>query len=476
MKREPVYLPNRENQSVIGDLGDARNRLTAILECSYDGIYITDGSARTIYINRSYEIISGLNRSEVMGKTMRELEESGVVSRSSTLLALARREAVTIEQEFKTRKRAIVTSTPLYNEDGSAVIVVTNVRDVSELRELKEQLAINSEMNRRYRSEIEVIRQQMIGSEDFIAEDPKMLELLRVVNRVAGLDTTVLLLGETGVGKELVATHIHKNSARSKAHFIKVNCGAITPSLVESELFGYEPGSFTGASRAGKMGLFEVADNGTIFLDEVAELPYDIQAKLLRVLQEQELLRVGGEKPVRVNVRLLAATNRNLEEMVSKKLFREDLYYRLNVFPVVIPPLRERQADIAALARHMLEQLNRKYGTEKSFTQTALAGLTEYKWPGNVRELRNVVERAFIMSGEGEITAADLPIQGVRIEPGTGILQDRDLNLKRLVEQVEKDCIDRAYRTYGNVRKAAKSLGMDPATFSRKRRKYSEKE
>lgn len=469
MKRSPVRLSAQQDFNFLSHYEDRIELLISVLESSFDGIYITDGQANTIWCNRSYEVVSGLNRNEVIGLNMRELEAQGVISRSATLIVLQSRESVTIEQDFKTGKHAIVTGTPLFDENDNIIMVITNVRDISELYDLKEQLARNSELNRRYQTEIELIQKHIIGYEDFVATDKKTLELLRVVNRVAKLDTTILLLGETGVGKESVAAYIFKNSTRNGEHFIKVNCAAITPSLIESELFGYEPGTFTGASKSGKMGLFEVANNGTIFLDEVGELPYNIQAKLLRVLQEQEILRIGSDKPIKINVRILAATNRNLEEMVAKKLFREDLYYRLNVFPITIPPLRERKDDISVLAQNMLEKLNKKYGLNKSFSQQALSRLLEYHWPGNVRELKNVVERTFIMCSDEKITAADLPLQTGWHE----ILDENNkVDLREIIERVEENYINRAYENFHNVRTAAKSLGMSAATFTRKHNRY----
>ncbi len=477
VKRAPAYYKeNPADLELFSDMEDARAKFDAILESSFDGIFITDGDANVIMVNRSYEVVSGLRREQVMGRNMRSLVKEGVVSQSGSLLALERREPVTIEQEFQTGKRAIVTSTPTFDERNNVVMVVTNVRDVTELYDLKEQLVKKDELTQRYFSEIEIIRKQIIGEQDLIAVDKTTLHMLHMVNKVAKLDTTVLLLGETGVGKERIATYIYKNSRRSNERFIKVNCGAIPANLMESELFGYERGAFTGANKEGKMGLFEVADNGTIFLDEIGELPLDMQVKLLRVLQEQEVERIGSDKPIKINVRVLAATNRNLEEMLKEKTFREDLYYRLNVFPVVIPPLRERKDDILPLAKSLLEQLNKKYGLKKEFTQSAVVEMLGYHWPGNVRELKNIVERAIIMSNENQITASDLPIRANWLPREVAAETfDQSLNLKSLVEQLELSYIDRAYERFHNVRAAAESLQMDAATFVRKRKKYTEK-
>jgi PAS domain S-box-containing protein len=474
-KREPAYYPSGADLQAFSNMQEAICKFDAIIESSYDGFYITDGAANTIMINKSYEVISGLTKAEVIGRNMRDLVDEGAISSSGTLLAIKLREAVTLEQEFKTGKKAIITSTPIFDENNDIIMVVTNVRDMTEIYDLKRQLVENVELTQKYYSEIEIIRRQVIGSGDIIAKDGKTLNMLRMVNKVAQLDTTVILLGETGVGKEKIATYIYKQSKRNEERFIKVNCGAIPEALIESELFGYEPGSFTGASREGKMGLFEIADKGTIFLDEVGELPLEMQVKLLRVLQEQEVERIGGKGPVKIDVRILAATNRNLEEMVGQKRFREDLYYRLNVFPVVIPPLRERKDDILPLSESMLAELNKKYKLKKQLTQSAVMELMQYRWPGNVRELRNVIERAIIMSAGDSITINDLAIRAndVGTCPCSEDSEQESIQLKAIVQGVELSYINRAYEKYRNVRDAARSLGIDPATFVRKRRKFS---
>lgn len=284
----------------------------------------------------------------------------------------------------------------------------------------------------------------------------------------------MILFGETGVGKEVFAKYIYQHSARKNKPFIKVNCGAIPANLVESELFGYEKGAFTGADKNGKMGLFELANTGTIFLDEVGELPLDMQVKLLRVLQEQEFERIGGRKPVKVDVRVLAATNRDLEEMVKQKTFRQDLYYRLMIFPVHIPPLRERPDDILPLAQLFLQTLNRKYDFKKYLSPLSAKMMQDYSWPGNIRELRNIIERAVIISNEDEIGPDALHLFTVEDRPETkSRVLDPVKDLKTAMEELELEYINHAYEKYGNVREAAESLGMTPSTFVRKRQKYT---
>jgi transcriptional regulator with PAS, ATPase and Fis domain len=296
---------------------------------------------------------------------------------------------------------------------------------------------------------------------------------LEFSQRIAKVDTTVLLLGETGVGKEEIAKFIHRNSLRKDRPFVKINCGAIPANLIESELFGYEKGAFTGALQQGKLGMFEVAEGGTLLLDEIGELPLKMQVKLLRALQEQEITRVGGTKSIKIDVRILAATNRNLEKMVREKIFREDLYYRLNVVPVNIPPLREREKDILPLAYLFLEQFNKKYGLKKRFSFSTNACFLDYSWPGNIRELKNIVERVVVTSKENEILIEDLP-EGIcknKIEK----IGERDsdiIPLKDALGKIEKELIEKAYEKFGSVRSAAKALGIDASTFVRKRQKY----
>lgn len=446
-------------------------KLDAIIESSYDGFYITDGQANTLLVNRSYEVITGLDRQDLIGRNMRELEETGMISQSATLLVLDSKTSQTIEQTFRTGKKALVSATPIPGPDGEITMVVTNVRDITTLLDLQRQIERNRELANKYLTEIEEMRLQLLDTPEIIAQDERMLDSLRLAQRVSRVDATVLILGETGVGKEEVAKFIHKNSGRKAQAFIRVNCGAIPENLMESELFGYEKGAFTGADKEGKMGLFEVANGGTLFLDEVGELPYDMQVRLLRVLQEHEIMRIGGLKPIKVDVRIIAATNRNLEEMVRERRFRDDLYYRLHVVPIHILPLRERREDILPLLQHFLSELNRKYGWKKSFSREALNALLAYSWPGNVRELKNIVERMSVMSELDIIALHDLyVIPGFR--PETAPLQEAvPASLKTAVEQLEAEMIEKAFRQHGNVRAAALELGIDASTFVRKRQK-----
>ena len=474
--RQPSYYRRTDGKGMFGSLQEAYDRLDVIIESSYDGIYITDGNAVTIRVNRAYLEISGLQEEEVMGQNMWDLEKAGVIDRSGTLIALSTRKPASLEQTFRSGRKALITSTPVFGDGDRIVMVVTNVRDMTDFYELQEKYEAAEALTQKYYSEIQFVRRQVLDSAELIAADQRMLEVLAMVDRVAAMDATVLLLGETGVGKEQIAKYIYKASPRHGERFLTVNCGAIPPNLIESELFGYEKGAFTGANKEGKLGLFELADKGTVFLDEIGELPLDMQVKLLRVLQEQQVVRVGGSEPVSINVRILAATNRDLEEMVRQKTFREDLYYRLNVVPITIPPLRDRRDDIHPFTRAFLDELNKKYNLNKQFTPAALQALLDYDWPGNVRELRNLVERMVIMSRDDLIRPSDLPFRGSWTPGGLPEADlDQPMDLRQEMETLELKAINRAYAKYGNVRQAAASLMMDPSTFVRKRRKYTQR-
>ncbi|GAA0688051.1 MULTISPECIES: sigma-54 interaction domain-containing protein [Clostridium] len=468
------FSKEKINVEMFSNTKEANDKLDAIIENSFDGIYITDGQANTIKVNRSYENITGLRKREVLGHSMHELVKHNVISVSGSLMAIKERRVITLQQEFKTGRKALITSSPVYDNKGKIIMVVTNVRDLTELYNLKEEVQKKTQEEIKLRQELEHVREKLMD-DNMVVHDKRSLAALLLADKVAPLDATVMLLGETGVGKEVFAKYIFQNSRRKDKSFIKINCGAIPANLIESELFGYEKGAFTGANKNGKMGLFEVADKGTIFLDEIGELPMSMQVKLLRVLQEQEIERIGGSQPIKIDVRIIAATNRNLEKMVKEKSFREDLYYRLMVFPINIPPLRERTGDIVPLSELFISNLNKKYGFSKRFSMEAEQILKNYNWPGNIRELKNIIERAIIISNGDEITIDSIPIQNKRCrgEIKTHVINPNK-DLKSALEALELEYINNAYETYGNVRQAAESLGMNASTFVRKRQKYSE--
>lgn len=445
-----------------------------IIENLPDTIYVTDAQARTMRVNKAYEELSGLKREEILGLHMGDMEKQ-YISQSGSLQVLKTGQEANIELVFqRTNRHAFICSKPIYDENGNLEMIISNSRNFEEIQRLEERLAAAEQLADKYQAEIRALKEQFLPPAiDMVAEDKKMLDVLTRAYKVAKVDSTTLILGETGVGKEEVAKYIHENSSRAKQRFVKVNCGALSENLIESELFGYEKGAFTGASKTGKMGLFEVANHGTIFLDEIGELPLDMQVKLLRVLQDQQVTRIGGTEPVKIDVRILAATNRDLLDMVEHKQFRQDLYYRLNIVPIHIPPLRERRNDIIPLAKRFLDDLNQKYHFEKKLSNLAYQFLTEYSWPGNVRELKNVIEQAVIMSEDNLISLDDLPLIGYG---KTRTFQpDENVNLKEVLEQIEYEYISRAYNHHNSVRQAARSLHMNYSTFERKRMYYAEK-
>ena len=301
----------------------------------------------------------------------------------------------------------------------------------------------------------------------------KMEELRQLALRLAQVESTVLILGESGVGKEVFAEMIHDGGPRRNGPFIKISCAAIPEQLLESELFGYAAGAFTGARKEGKAGIFEAANTGSIFLDEIGELPLNLQAKLLRVLQEKEIFRLGDPTPIKVDVRIMAATNRNLEDMISRNLFRKDLFFRLNVVNVVIPPLRERTESILPLIYHFLDKYNRLYGLSRQIDREVLNILLDHEWPGNVRELENLVERLVVVSPGDIITRESLP-EKFRGRNGP-VEEDRDLNerpLPELMAEVERRALEQARRRYKTTRAMARALGVDQSTVVRKLRKH----
>ncbi|MBO8169537.1 MAG: sigma 54-interacting transcriptional regulator [Thermoanaerobacteraceae bacterium] len=453
-----------------------KKELDSFIESSYDGIWITDGEGYTLHINSAYERITGIRREEVVGRPIQELVDKGYFSDSVTLHVLTRKERVTIMQDiYRTGKRVLITGNPIFDDEGNINRVVINVRDITELLSLKEQLEAKDKLTTRYKNELAHLRSQQTKLDNVVIKSAPMRHVFDIAVRVGKVDTTVLILGESGVGKELVAQAIVAASDRAKEPFIKVNCGAIPENLMESELFGYEKGAFTGADRKGKMGLFELAHKGTIFLDEVAEIPLNLQAKLLRVIQEQEIMRVGGTKPVKLDVRIIAATNWNLEEMVKKGKFREDLFYRLHVVPITVPPLRERPDDIPALVNHFLQRFNEKYQMNKAISPEILDILMAYHWPGNVRELQNLIERLVVLTQDRVITPEHLPVQFRRGEETLkpyieikGIIP-----LKEAVRRVEEELLTRAMKKYGTTRRAAVALGVDQSTIVRKMQKLN---
>jgi len=440
--------------------------LTTIIDSSYDGIYITDAEGRARIVNDAYFRITGLSRGDVFGKSLDELIERGVIKESVARKILGSKGAANILQEIRGRQ-VIITGTPVYDEAGGIRFIVINIRDITELNTLKSQLESTRRLTDLYFSELSELRLQQLQLEGLVVGSAVMEEVLQKALRVARVDSTVLLEGESGVGKGIFAKLIHKASRRVEKPFLNVNCGTIPEALMESELFGYERGAFTGASREGKIGLFEMADGGTIFLDEIGELPLSLQVKLLGVLESGEIRKVGGVRDVKVDVRLIAATNRDLEEMIRNRQFREDLFYRLKVVPIRIPPLRSRPEEIPAFVAHFTTQFNRRYGIDRKFSAEAIDRLQQHAWPGNLRELEKLVENMIVMVDGTTIGAKDLPAALA----GGGALPGDDpgaLDLSAALEAVERRLLRKAIDAFGSTRKASRALGISQASVVRK--------
>ncbi|MCL6478873.1 MAG: sigma 54-interacting transcriptional regulator [Peptococcaceae bacterium] len=456
----------------------ALNReLNAVIEYSFDGIMITDPNGIGVRINKALARLTGLDESYFIGKPIQNLFSGGVFQYESiTIKALREGRPVTgIQKVTTTGKEVMVTGVPVFDAGGKITMVLTNVRDISELVMLQEQLRESVMKTTRYQDELNQIMLEKMQHDHVVAKSPGMLKALDLALRVARTDATVLITGESGAGKEVVARIIHNNSSRrEQGSFIKINCGAIPETLLESELFGYETGAFTGARKEGKVGLFEVAAKGTLLLDEIGELSPGLQVKLLRVIQEQEIYRVGGTKPIKLDLRIIAATNRNLEELIRQGRFREDLFYRLNVVPIAVPSLRERKSDIIPLALHFLEKYNKKYGTAKRFEPQALSILENYTWPGNVRELENCVERLLVLSDNNTVSGELIKAQLFRDQErkAAPITVNSILPLREAQEIVERELIYRALEEYRTVRSAAKVLGIAHSNVIRKSERY----
>lgn len=425
--------------------------------------------------NAAMQKLYQLSVDDYVGKNISELVANGTFNTDVTTKVIASGQSVSILQDVSTGTRCLTTGAPIFGDDGRLEMVVVTSHDVTELYALKERLKQSQNVASGYQAELTDMRVAQMQKEDIVVRSKKMLDILDLTRKLATVDTTVLITGESGVGKEVVTSILHRASPRRSQHsFIKINCGAIPRDLLEAELFGYEHGAFTGAAREGKPGLFEMADGGSIFLDEISELPLDLQVKLLRVIQEREFSRIGGSKVINVDVRVIAASNKDLLELVNRNLFRKDLYYRLSVVPVNVPPLRERKDDIMALAQHYVRYFNRKYGFEKVLSAELIDVMESYGWPGNVRELMNIVERMVVTSKGNILGAEEFPADNSApaVHHTLNSYKTRETNLERIIEETERLVIIEALQKSKNTTSAAGNLGISRSTLARKMRRY----
>lgn len=433
-----------------------------IFDSLYDGILIVDKEGVVRYINPAYTRITKVEEKNIIGRYLSEVRPG------SRLTNVVKDEKMELGAHRKMGDvEYLVNMVPIY-EDGKVIGGISLLNELIDIYKLTEKLNLSKIIIQNLKEHVKTLGNGKYSFDDIITVDEKSIEVKEFAKRIALADSNVLITGESGTGKELYASAIHNFSARKDFPFIPVNCASFEKNLIESELFGYEEGSFTGAKKNGKTGLFQLAQGGTLFLDEIGELEYGLQGKLLRVLQEKSIRKIGGSKEIPIDVRLICATNKNLEQMIEENTFRRDLYYRIAIMPMSIPPLREKKNDIKAIAEKFLSDLSMKYRKEVRLNGNALKVLKEYDWPGNIRELKNIIEFTFSMAEGNEIKAEHLPINMKNnINENENILP-----LSEIVREAEQNYLKKVIEIYGDSvegkKKAAKALNISLATLYNK--------
>lgn len=450
--------------------------LDTIIDASTDGLWICDGQANVLRLNPASERINNVHAGEVVGRNMQELQAQGFVDRSVTLQVIETGKIINLMQRTRQGRKLMLTGIPIFDDQGRIMRVVVTEKDITEIDQLRRELEEKEAMHAQFRHQMLQMQRKTFESQNIIAKSPDFIKVLQQALRVSRVDSTILILGESGTGKGVIADYIYRYSARAGMPMIKLNCGAIPESLVESELFGYEKGAFTGAGNTGKPGHIELADKGILLLDEIGELPLPSQVKLLRFLEDGNVYRIGATRPRKVNVRVICATNRDLDAMASSGQFRQDLYYRLNVIPLRLPPLRERRECILPLLKYYIDYFSDKHGQAlpHKLSPKATEALLSYAYPGNVRELINICERLTVMTDGPEITLEDLPgnvrdAQGVQWPmPPLADPALSDMPLTQILESVERQILVEAKRRYRTQKKIAEALGVNQSTIARK--------
>ena len=470
----------REQENLINHSKVLGPYIDKILNIFTDGIYISDSEGKTIWVNKAYEQLTNLTQEELLGKYLPDLIAEGKFNKvlNSNIVKSGKSKSV-IQVLTKTDKEVLLDGYPVFGPNNKVAFVITFVRDLTLLSQLKEQIASQQELISEFHMGLQSLCNKNISTSSVIAESQVIKDLMKLLSRIAGTDATVLLLGETGVGKDVFAKKIHEKSSRSNKPFFKVDCTSIPENLIESELFGYEAGAFSGANTKGKPGFFEIADGGTLFLDEIGDLPLSMQSKLLRVLQDSEIIRIGSTKVKKVDVRFIAATNRNLEDSVKKGAFRSDLYYRLRVAVLNIPPLRERKDDIIPLTNYFFRLYNSKYKKIITVSKEVENVFLNYKWPGNIREMKNFIQSLVVTQEKDNIDLTDLPHNMLSEEniskvslPAAFSIEDKPLN--EIMDNIEQEILKKAMDTYnGSISEIADKFKVNRSTVFRKLKKYS---
>lgn len=446
------------------------SKILPILDSITDAVFIDDKDGICIWCNKSCEELYNISIDDVRGRHVNELERLGIFSPSVTKRVLEEHREITIIHENRHGKKLLTTGMPIIDDDGNIMKVITTSRDITRLTVSNDSIDITPTplINVNDIEDFDMVPDE----KEIVAESLTMQNVMSLTKKLATVNSTVLITGESGVGKGLIARLLHEEGNRSSGPFVTVNCGAIPENLIESELFGYVPGAFTGSRAEGKRGLFEAAQNGTIFLDEISELPLNLQVNLLRVIQEREITPVGGVESIPINVRIVSATNKSLRELVRQGKFREDLFYRLNVVPINVPPLRDRPEDLLPLIHSNLVKCNERLNENKAISPEALTILFRYPWPGNIRELQNIIERLTITTNGDLITEDNLPIF-LRQEAITNANTNVNLSLAEAMEKAEKTILEKALSDYGSTRAMAKALQVSQPTIVRKLHKYN---
>jgi PAS domain S-box-containing protein len=467
---------NSDQQMVLEEYENMSIDLKIIFESSYDVMFVADGKGTALRVSSACERLWGKKKEEFIGRNTLDFENEGVFTPSITRIVLEQKRKVSVVQKTCTGRTLMVVGTPVIDSNGNVTRIINASRDITEIDQLQNELKEMKEITERYMREIQQLKlQETPPQKKLIYRSKEMEHLVDHVKNIARYDSTVLITGESGVGKEIIASLLHEWSNRFDKPFIKINCGAIPESLMESELFGYEKGAFTGGNKEGKHGLFYAANQGTIFLDEVTEIPLPLQVKLLRVLQEGEIRRVGSIEPAFINVRIIAATNKNMEELIKQGRLREDLYYRLNVIPIEVPPLRGRKEDIPPLANFFTKKFNEQYGTYKTLSPETIHEILQHEWKGNVRELKNFIERILITSNSDNIRHNDVKnLLGYHSTYNSHLQLEilDDVDLTETLALVEKRILEHASKKYTTTVDIAKALNIGQSTVSKKLKKH----